>query len=65
MYFEEDEQYDQDQEDVESQPDAPASSKNVLLDIELLKVAEPNVPDTAKEKDLRACLKCKIILSES
>jgi len=65
MYFEEDEQYDQDQEDVESQPDAPAASKNVLLDIELLKVAEPNVPDTAKEKDLRACLKCKIILSES
>ena len=37
----------------------------MLTDIELLKASEGNVPDTAKEKDLRACLKCKLILSES
>lgn len=36
-----------------------------MSDIELLKASEKNVPDTTKEKDLRACLKCKLILSES
>ena len=39
-------------------------SKNVILDIERLKTAESHVPDTAKEKDLRACLRCKLILSD-
>lgn len=69
MYFEEDEQYEEDlgaNDSYDSGKEAPTgSSKNVLMDIELLKASENNVPDTAREKDLRACLKCKLILSES
>ena len=69
MYFEEDEQYEEDlgaNDSYDSANEAPkGSSKNVLADIELLKASENNVPDTAREKDLRACLKCKLILSES
>ena len=72
MYFEDEvaENYDEDlsgdQEFNSQQAEAQAAgNKNVLADIELLKASESNVPDTAKEKDLRACLKCKLILSES
>ena len=39
-------------------------SNNVLSDLKELQQMENEVPNTHKEKDLRACVRCKLILSE-
>ena len=68
MYFEDEEvdQYEGEMpEDDDNMRQAPGANKDVISDIKNLKEAQANVPDSHKEKVLRACLKCKLILSES
>ena len=48
--------------------DQPASNSQQALedgkiDIEQLKNAQGHIPTTAKEKDLRACTGCRLIMS--
>ena len=43
---------------------SPENADNGLDDLECLKYAFPNIPDTAKEKDLRACTICRLIMSD-
>ena len=44
----------------------PAQSKNTVAnDVPALKVAGYQMPDAHKEKQLRACVGCKLVMSES
>lgn len=51
-------------DDFDNQDMAQKMSNGVLEDMKELQRMENEVPNTHKEKDLRACIRCKLILSE-